>query len=156
MTPAFWAHSALKTQCPFCLSGGSQTLASVRRKQRCGAISRCLLHLVLLSLLHSPSGKIRMGSLLLSWTCSVSLNRRVSKISRRDRRSQQQSTQHTVLNLQSPGTTRVPTTGAQSPSTYAMQCPHPREVSSPLPPPAFRPTPASSKCHTFWRQGDDL
>lgn len=99
MTPAFWAHSALKTQCPFCLSGEPKALGCVRRK---GTEMWCYLKVpsppgASLALLHSPSGKIRMGSLLLSWTCSVSLNRRVSKISRRDRRSQQQSTQQQPL-----------------------------------------------------------
>lgn len=59
----------LTLQTLLCVS--TKCVTSLRQEGHCACLAK---------LLNSPSGKIRIGSLLLSWTCSVSLNRRESPI----------------------------------------------------------------------------
>lgn len=128
-----WGQSALQMQHPLCLSEGSQSPWPHKNgRNRDAVLSPCApstRHLPGLAP-NSPSGKMRIGSLLLSWTCSVSLNRRGTPVSTGHSSHHQQPTQHVVPTLQSPGTVWLPAAAAQPPNTCeTQQHPHP----APLP-----------------------
>lgn len=133
-----WGQSARQMQHPLCLSEGSQSPWPHKKgRNRDAVLSQCAPSTGRLPGLApgSPSGKMRIGSLLLSWTCSVSLNRRVTPVS--TGRSSRRSRPH--------GTRSAPCSHRGLPGCrqqrLSLPAPTKPATSSPGPPPSLQTPP---------------